>query len=386
MPHFSGTLHSKLPQVGTTIFTVMSQLAQQHNAINLSQGFPDFDCSPELIELVNKAMRDGHNQYAPMPGLMALREVIANKTNLLHGCEYSPETEITITAGGTQAIFTAIASCVKEGDEVIVFEPAYDCYQPAIELAGGLPVFVQLKGPDFRPDWREVEKVFNHRTRLVIINTPHNPTGSCWEQSDFLALEKIMHHSDAILLSDEVYEHLIFDGRKHFSACQFKGLAERSFIIASFGKTFHTTGWKMGYCLAPANLMVEFRKVHQFLVFSANTPVQYALASYLSEAKNYLGLGAFYQAKRDFFLDRIKGSRLTGTAAGGSYFQLLDYSAVSKEKDTVFAQRLVKEFGLAAIPISVFSHEPTPHEFTLRFCFAKKEATLEAAAAIIQKL
>ena len=386
MPYFSGTLLSKLPQVGTTIFTVMSQLAQQHQAINLSQGFPDFDCSAELVELVNKAMKDGHNQYAPMPGLMALREVIAEKTFALHRCSYNPETEVTVTAGATQAIFSAIAACVKEEDEVLIFEPAYDCYQPAVELAGGRPVFVRLKGPHYLPDWKEVEKIFSHRTRMVIIKSPHNPTGTCWTKEDFLALEKIMHNSDAILLSDEVYEHLIYDGRTHYSASQFEGLAARSFIVASFGKTFHTTGWKMGYCLAPANLMAEFRKVHQFVVFSANAPIQHALASHLANAHNYLSLGDFYQKKRDYFLELTKGARLKGVAAQGSYFQLFDYSAVSKEKDTLYAQRLVKEFKLAAIPISVFSHSHQADEFVLRFCFAKKEETLEKAAAIINVL
>ena len=385
MPLFPRPIHSKLPQVGTTIFTVMSKLASDYNAINLSQGFPDFACSEALIELVAEAMKKGHNQYAPMPGLPLLREVIAEKTNALYGVRYDPETEITVTAGGTQAIYTAIACSIREGDEVIVFEPAYDCYQPAIELAGGKTIYLQLHAPNFLPDWEEVRKVFNHRTRMIIINTPHNPTGSILSRKDFIELEKIVKDSDTLIISDEVYEHLVFDGNKHTSAMSFQTLAERSFIISSFGKTFHTTGWKIGYCLAPKNLMAEFRKVHQFLVFSANTPVQHALAAYLQDSKNYLGLGNFYQQKRDYFLKLIEGSRFTYTPAAGSYFQLLDYSTITSEKDTDYAIRLVKESGLAAIPVSVFCHEPI-RSSVLRFCFAKKEETLEKAAAILRML
>ena len=275
MPEYPNTIKSKLPKVGTNIFTVMSQLANEHKAINLSQGFPDFESSAELISLVNDAMKDGLNQYAPMPGVLALREQIAIKTEKLYGTIYHPESEITVTAGATQAIYTAIAATIREGDEVIIFTPAYDCYEPAIELNGGKTVFVQMHAPDYKVNWEQVKKLINQRTKMIIINSPHNPTGTVLLEEDMLALEKIVSDTDIILISDEVYEHIIFDGQRHESAARYSGLAERSFIISSFGKTFHNTGWKMGYCIAPKNLMIEFRKAHQFIVFSANTPVQY---------------------------------------------------------------------------------------------------------------
>jgi methionine transaminase len=382
---YPNMIGSKLPNVGTTIFTVMSKLAAENNAINLSQGFPDFLCSTELVALVNKAMLSGMNQYAPMAGLMSLRERIAEKTASLYKANYDPDTEITVTSGATQAIFTAITAVVREDDEVIVFEPAYDCYQPAIELNGGKTIYHQLKAPDYFIDWEELKKRISHRTKMIIINTPHNPTGSILTEEDMQMLEKITHNTDIIILSDEVYEHIIFDGHTHESVARFPKLAERSFIISSFGKTYHTTGWKLGYCLAPENLMSEFRKVHQFLVFCANTPIQHALAEFMKQKDQYLGLGNFYQQKRDFFNGLIKGSRFSFKPSAGTYFQLLNYSGLSKEKDTEYAVRLTKEFGIASIPVSVFYHDPTD-DLMLRFCFAKKEETLEKAAAIINRI
>lgn len=385
MKEYPSLIKSKLPQVGTTIFTVMSQLANEQQAINLSQGFPDFKSDDELIKLVSNAMNKGFNQYAPMPGLMALREEIAKKTSLLYGVDYNPETEITVTAGGTQAIYTAIAATISEGDEVIIFTPAYDCYEPAVELNGGKPVFIQVLSPDYKVDWNQVKKLINQRTKMIIINTPHNPTGKILSKNDLLALEKIVSNTDIIVLSDEVYEHIIFDKQKHQSACKFPQLAERSFIVASFGKTFHNTGWKMGYCLAPKNLMKEFRKAHQFIVFSVNTPIQYALAEYLKNENNYLSLSAFYQQKRDFFVESIKDSKFTILPSQGTYFQLLSYANISNEKDTDFAIRLTKEFKIASIPVSVFYHKNVDEKI-LRFCFAKKQETLEQAAEILNKI
>ncbi|HEX8516389.1 MAG TPA: methionine aminotransferase [Bacteroidia bacterium] len=382
---YPGLILSKLPKVGTTIFTVMSKLAAEHNAINLSQGFPDFDSDPDLTTLVNKYMKAGQNQYAPMPGLLSLRQMLAQKTEELYKAKYDPETEITVTAGATQAIYTAITAVIREGDEVIIFEPAYDCYQPAVELNGGKTIFLQLKAPGYFIDWEEVKKVISHRTKMIIINTPHNPTGSTMSAEDMKQLEKLTKGTDIIIISDEVYEHIIYDGKAHQSIARFPKLAERSFIISSFGKTYHTTGWKIGYCVAPQNLMTEFRKVHQFLVFSSNTPIQHALAEYLREKSHYMELGKFYQLKRDYFISRIKNSRFSFTATPGTYFQLLNYRKISKEKDTEYAIRLTKEFGLASIPVSVFYHEKTDHN-VLRFCFAKKEETLDKAAEIINKI
>ncbi|MFN3341437.1 MAG: methionine aminotransferase [Flavobacteriales bacterium] len=386
MAHSSSpVIISKLPQVGTTIFTVMSRLAAEHGAINLSQGFPDFDCSPDLLRLVSKAMNDGHNQYAPMQGLLSLRETLCAKMNRAYNVNYHPETDITITAGGTQAIYSAISAFIREGDEVILFAPAYDCYQPAIELNGGVAVWSTLKQTDFSIDWPEVKKLINHRTRMIIINTPHNPSGTLLKKEDLEQLEKITNGTDILVLSDEVYEHLVFDGQEHNSVCKFPGLKERSILIYSFGKTFHVTGWKMGYALAPASLMAEFRKAHQFIVFAVNTPMQHGLNAYLQNEENYNSLSAFYQQKRDFFLDGIKGSRFSFRPSGGTYFQLLDYSAIADEKDTDFSIRLTKEKKLASIPISVFYHEPVNTK-VLRFCFAKKEETLKRAIDIINSI
>ena len=385
MPTYPNTISSKLPKVGTTIFTVMSKLAQENNAINLSQGFPDFDCSPELVSLVNQHMREGKNQYAPMQGLISLRETIAAKMQKAYGVQYNPDTEITITAGGTEAIYSAIAAFIREGDEVVIFTPAYDCYEPAVLLNGGKAVFVQLKTPNYTIDWSEVKKVLNRKTRMIIINTPHNPTGTVLKKQDLKELEKLTKNTEIIVLSDEVYEHLIFDKNEHQSVCRFPSLAERSIVIYSFGKTFHVTGWKMGYALAPEALMTEFRKAHQFIVFSCNTPVQHALNDYLQKEENYKSLSKFYQEKRDYFNSGIKDSRFKIIPSAGTYFQLLDYSEITKEKDTDFAIRLTKNMKIASIPVSVFYHKNTDHK-VLRFCFAKKNETLDRAIEILNKI
>lgn len=385
MPNFPGQISSKLPNVGTTIFTVMSKLATEHGAINLSQGFPDFNCNPKLTELVFDAMKAGHNQYCPMPGLISLREIIAQKTEQLYSARYNPETEITITAGATQAIFTAISAVVKEGDEVIIFEPAYDCYLPAIELCGGKPIFIPLKFPHYEIDWEYVKKNIRQKTKLVIINTPNNPTSSVLSAKDMQKLEKLLHNSNIMVLSDEVYEHILFDGYEHQSVARYPKLAERSFIVSSFGKTYHTTGWKMGYCIAPKEMMTEFRKVHQYNVFSVNTPAQHAFAAIIKNKDLYLELGSFYQEKRDYFRKLLNGSRFILQDVAGTYFQLLRYNQISDEKDTEFAIRLTKEHKIASVPISVFYHKPEDHK-VLRFCFAKGNETLEKAAEILQKI
>jgi methionine aminotransferase len=385
MPQFPGSINSKLPKVGTTIFTVMSKLAQEHKAINLSQGFPDFSCKDELTGLVTKHMKAGLNQYAPMPGVMTLREAIAEKTEALYGCAYDPETEITITAGATQAIYTAITAFVKEDDEVLIFEPAYDCYVPAIELNGGTPVYYQMKAPAYSIDWDEVKKLVNHHTKMIIINTPHNPTGSIMKASDMAMLQKLTANTEIVIVSDEVYEHILFDGEEHQSVARFPKLAERSIIVSSFGKTFHTTGWKVGYCTAPKNLMTEFRKVHQFLVFSVNTPMQYAIADFLKNKKNYLDLSNFYQKKRDYFNKLIGKSRFSFQPSAGTYFQLLNYKTIGTEKDTEYAVKLIKEAGIASVPVSVFYHQPQDNQM-LRFCFAKADETLEKAAELLCKI
>lgn len=385
MPEFPGLIKSKLPKVGTTIFTVMSRLAHEHQAINLSQGFPDFESDDALKDLVHLAMKKGHNQYAPMAGLMELREQIAIKTQNLYGTIYHPDTEITVTAGATQAIYTAISAVIHEGDEVIIFTPAYDCYEPAVEMNGGRAAIVQLRAPDYKIDWTHVRKLINPRTKMIIINTPHNPTGTMLNKEDFIALEKLIANTDIILLSDEVYEHIVFDDNKHYSAAMFPKLAERSFIVASFGKTFHNTGWKLGYCIAPEMLMNEFRKVHQYIVFSVNTPMQYALAEYLKNENNYLRLGSFYQQKRDFFINAIRNSKFEIIPSKGTYFQLLGYKKISHEKDTDFAVSLTVDYKIASIPISVFYNQHLDDKM-LRFCFAKKTETLAKAAEILNKI
>lgn len=385
MHAFPDIITSKLPQTGTSVFAVMTQLAHEHNAINLSQGFPDFEVSGHLISLVHKYMQQGFNQYAPMPGVPALRQAIAQKTMLLYSAQYNPETEITITAGATQAIFTAITAFIRENDEVIIFEPAYDSYVPTIKLCGGVPITVQLKLPDYHIDWSEVRKLVTQRTKMIIINSPHNPTGSILSASDLLQLDKITRNTGILVLSDEVYEHIIFDGYEHQSVCRYPQLASRSLVMCSFGKTFHATGWKSGYCLAPENLMKEFRKTHQFVVFAVNTPVQHAIAEYLGDKNNYLNLGNFYQAKRDYFLNLISSSRFKVIPTSGTYFQVLDYSRISKEPEMDFAIRLTKEFGVASVPNSYFYHKPK-NNHSLRFCFAKSNKTLEKAAEILCRI
>jgi len=378
-------MKSKLPNTKTSIFAVMSQMANKYNAINLSQGFPDFDVSPKLIELVNKNMKLGFNQYAPMPGVMKLREVISEKTQKLYGKYYNPETEITITSGATQALYTAITAIINEGDEVIVFEPVYDSYVPAIELSGGKPIFLELKGKDYKIDWLEVQKVITSKTRMIIINSPHNPTGSTINENDIKQLEKIVTGTNIILLSDEVYEHIIFDGKKNLSFSGSKELSKRSVIVSSFGKTFHTTGWKTGYCVAPEEIMKEFRKVHQFVVYAVNTPLQYALAEYLEDENTYLELSNMYEERRDYFINSIKASKFELIPTSGTYFQLLDYSKISDEKDTVYAEFLTKEYKVASIPVSAFYHDKVKSK-VLRFCFAKGNETLDRAAEQLLKL
>jgi len=385
MPTYSHSFQSKLPKIPTSIFSVMSALANEQNALNLSQGFPDFETSKELIGLVNKAMLNNKNQYAPMPGIFSLREAIAQKTESLYGILYNPETEITITAGATQAIFTAIAATIKKGDEVIIFKPAYDCYEPAITLFGGKTIAVQLNPEQFTVNWQEVEKLITNKTKMIIINSPHNPSGRVLSKKDMLQLELLLKDTNILLLSDEVYEHIIFDGEKHQSAALYPALAERAFIMASFGKTFHNTGWKVGYCIAPAALTKEFRKVHQFNVFGVNHPTQVAFTEYLKNPANYLNLGSFYQEKRDLFLSLIKESRFEFKPSKGTYFQLLNFATITSESDYSFAVKLTKEQKIAGIPISVFNQDKYDTK-VLRFCFAKTNETLKKAAEILCKI
>ncbi len=376
---FNGVLKSKLPGVGTSIFAVMSQLANEHEAINLAQGFPNFMCSKDLIALVNKYMTKGFNQYAPMPGLMSLREQIAMKTEKLYSANYNPETEITITPGGTLAIYAAIEALVIPGDEVIIVEPCYDSYSPAVRLAGGVAKYARLQFPKYTIDWNEVKKLVSFKTKLIIINTPHNPTGTVLTASDMQKLEKIVDNTDIIVLSDEVYEHIIFDELEHQSVCRFPKLAEHSVVISSFGKTYHTTGWKMGYFLAPENITKEIRKAYQFMAFAANTPIQYALAEHLKREEEYLGLSAFYQEKRDYFRKLLKGSKFKLLNCNGSYFQSVGYEKISEMNDVEFAKKLTVEHKIASIPTSVFYHNNTDNK-VLRLCFAKDNETLEKAA------
>ncbi|WP_432412612.1 methionine aminotransferase [Rasiella sp. SM2506] len=378
-------LTSKLPSVSTTIFSVMSKMATDFNAINLSQGFPNFKSDPALIELAAKAMRDGHNQYAPMPGDLLLRERISEKIQNLHGKHYCPNTEITVTAGATQAIFTAIAATIEKEDEVLIFTPAYDCYEPSVALFGGKVIPVQLGAPFYRPDWNVVRSKISPKTKMILVNSPHNPSGMLFTKEDMLQLQTIAEENNLLVLSDEVYEHIIFDGEVHQSAARFTSLAQRTFITASFGKTFHTTGWKLGYCVAPQTLMNEFRKVHQYNVFCVNTPLQKALATYLEEPSHYLKVADFYQQKRDYFMSLLKSSRFKIIPSKGTYFQLLDYTEITNEHDVVFAERLTKEFGVATIPTSVFNTEKQDFK-QLRVCFAKTEATLKQAAEILNSI
>ena len=377
--------NSKLPEVKTTIFTVVGKMANEYKAINLAQGFPDFSPDAELLGLYKKALNGSYNQYAPMTGAQQLREVIVEKIEKTYGKKYDVEKEVTITAGATQAIYTAITAFVSKGDEVIILKPAYDCYEPAIELAGGVPVLIQLKGKEFKIDWDEFRDKVTSKTRMVIINTPHNPSGQILTETDMLALQDILRNTHVILLSDEVYEHIVFDDAVHQSASRFEDLSERSIICSSFGKTFHVTGWKVGYCVGPLDLMQEFNKIHQFNVFCVNHPAQIALAEYLQNEEHYLSLNDFYQKKRDYFLNAVSGSRFKFTPSQGSYFQLLDYSDITNEGDIALNERLIKEYKLASIPMSVFNINERDDKL-LRFCFAKTEETLDKAAEILNKI
>ncbi len=382
---FEGNINSKLPQAGNSIFSVMSSMAQAHNAINLAQGFPDFDCSPELKNLVSKAMEIGHNQYAPMPGLMKLREQIAQKTEELYSAVYNPETEITIVPGATLGIFATINALIKANDEVIVIEPAYDSYIPSIELAGGKAIVYEMQFPEYKIDWDQIRKLINIRTRMIIINSPHNPSGSILSFEDMRKLEKLITNTDALILSDEVYEHIIFDGIEHQSVARYPKLAQRSIIVSSFGKTYHTTGWKTGYLLAPENITAQIRKSYQFMAFAANTPIQHAYAEILQNKELYLGLGAFYQEKRDLFRKGLKSSKFKMIDCNGSYFQSVTYDKISEQSDVEMANYLCKEIGVASIPVSAFYMRKTDHK-VLRFCFAKSNETLNKALEILCKL
>jgi len=385
MIDFSARVKSKLPGAKTTIFTIMSQLANEVNAINLSQGFPNFDVAPELIDLVTKAMKDGDNQYAPMQGLMDLREEVSIAFENNYGTKYDPDTEITITSGATQAIYSAITTIIHDGDEAIIIEPAFDIYVPGVRMNGGIAKTTKLKGDDFHVDWKELTRLITASTKLIIINSPHNPTSSILSKEDMMELENITRNTDIIVLSDEVYEHIIFDEEKHHSAAAFPDLASRSFIVGSFGKTFHVTGWKTGFCIAPKELMAEFRKVHQNVVFAGNRPMQTALAEYMHNPDNYNDIDKMYSQKRDYFLELMKDSRFTPLPSKGTYFQLFKYDKISDESELDFATKLTREHGVAAIPLSYFYNDGTDNR-VLRFCFAKTNDTLEKAAEILCKI
>ncbi|WP_024890756.1 pyridoxal phosphate-dependent aminotransferase [Luteimonas huabeiensis] len=378
---------SKLPNVGTTIFTVMSQLAAEHGAVNLGQGFPDFDVPPRLVEELARAMRAGHNQYAPMTGVPALRQAIAAKTARVYGHAPDPDAEVTVTSGATEALFDAIHAVVRAGDEVIVLDPAYDSYEPAIELAGARAVHVPLDPRSFAADWDAVRAAITPRTRMLIVNSPHNPSGATFSAGDMAALEALLDGTGIVLLSDEVYEHIVFDGARHESVLRYPALRERAFVVSSFGKTYHCTGWKIGYCIAPPRLSAEFRKVHQYNVFCTFAPAQHAFAAMLeAEPEHYEGLGAFYQAKRDGFRERLLGTRLKPLPVPGGYFQLVDYAEVSDLDDAAFCRWLTVEHGVAAIPLSPFYAEPPAGQRLARLCFAKNEATLDAAIERLRDL
>jgi methionine aminotransferase len=378
-------IQSRLPNVGTTIFTVMSALASEKGAVNLGQGFPDFDCDPRLVDAVSKAMHGGLNQYPSMLGVAELRQAVSDKVTSLYGHRYDPVSEITITAGATQAILTIILAIVNPGDEVIVLEPCYDSYVPNIELAGGKVVRVPLTPHSFRPDFDKISAALTPRTRALIINSPHNPSGMVWTREEMLKLQEILAPTEVLLISDEVYEHMVFDGRAHESAIRFPALAARSFIVSSFGKTYHVTGWKVGYVAAPAALTAEFRKVHQFNVFTVNTPVQYGLASYMADPRPYLDLPAFYSAKRDLFRQGLETTRFRMLPGEGTYFQCVDISSVSDLSEVEFCKWLTVEIGVAAIPLSVFYGDGFDQR-VVRFCFAKRDETLRTALQRLSKL
>jgi methionine transaminase len=378
-------LISKLPDIGISIFATMSKMANDYGAINLSQGFPDFDCSPELVELVNHFMKKGFNQYAPMPGMVELRKQIALKVKRDYGRDYDYEKEITITAGATQALYTAFSAIINQGDEVIIFEPAYDSYIPAIKANGGIPISIKLNRNDFSIPWNEVERSITKRTKCIVINSPHNPTGAILKKEDILLLEKIVNDTNIILISDEVYEHIVFDDHEHFSFASSEELSKRTFVISSFGKTFHTTGWKIGYCYAPENLMKEFRKLHQFIVFAVNTPIQLAISEFMKNESNIYSLNNFYQNKRDLFRLLLKDSNFQLINCSGTYFQLLDYSNLSNDNDIKFSEYLTKEIGVAVIPLSPFYKIGTDDKL-IRVCFAKKDEVLKHAAEKLVKI
>ena len=378
-------IKTKLPDWGTSIFTIMSRMAVEHNAINLAQGFPDFNCDDELLELVHHFQKKGFNQYAPMQGVVNLRKAISEKIEKLYGRNYDIDNEITVTAGATQALYTAITSLIKAGDEVILFEPAYDSYVPDILSNGGIPDYVPLNPKDYSYDWNLVRTKISDKTKLIVINSPHNPTGSLITEDDLKELEDITNGTEILILSDEVYEHITFDGKQHFSLAASEELAKRTFVISSFGKTYHTTGWKMGYCAAPENLTKEFRKMHQFIVFSVNTPVQYAYAEFMKQEDRFLFLGKFYQHKRDVFLNEIQKSKFKSQKCSGTYFQLLDYSKISGKHDLEFSEYLTKEIGVAVIPLSPF-YEDRKSRSLVRICFAKSDEVLREAAVKLQKL
>ncbi len=381
----SPSLQTKLPKVGTTIFTVMSALATQHQAVNLGQGFPDFNCDPRLVEGVTSAMTQGLNQYPPMTGVPALREAVAAKVKAMYGRHYDPATEVTITAGATQAIITAVLAVVHPGDEVIVLEPCYDSYIPNIELAGGITVPVPLTPGSFRPDFDKIAAAITPKTRAILINSPHNPSGMVWTAQEMLRLQELLAPTNILLISDEVYEHMVFDGVPHESAARYPGLAARAFIVSSFGKTYHVTGWKVGYVAAPAPLSAEFRKVHQFNVFTVNTPVQHGLAAYMADTEPYLGLPAFYQRKRDLFRAGLAHTRFKLLPGEGTYFQCVDISEVSDLSEAEFCQWLTRDIGVAAIPLSAFYGDGFDQR-VVRFCFAKKDETLNAALGRLARL
>ena len=378
-------MQSKLPHIGTSIFTVMSQLAVKHNAINLGQGFPDFPMSEALIDCVTEAMKAGGNQYAHTNGAPILRERLAEKINSLYGTTIHAETEITVTPGGTYAIFSAFSTIIQPGDEVIIFEPAYDSYIPNITFNGGIVVPIALTYPNYSIPWDTLKAAITKKTKAILMNTPHNPTGMVMTKEDILQLQEIVVSNNLYLISDEVYEHLIYDDKKHESVIKYPELFARSFVCFSFGKTYHCTGWKLGYCVAPENLMKEYRKVHQFNAFSCDTPKQLGIAKHMVDKEAYLSLGKFYQAKRDYLRKLLASTPLKYIPSSGSYFESYSYAAISNESDKVFAEKLVKDYGVAVIPMSAFYHDATDNK-VIRLCFAKKEATLEAAAACLQKL
>jgi methionine aminotransferase len=379
-------VRSKLPSSGVSIFAVMTRLANEHGAINLSQGFPDYAPSSDLVEAVARAMREGHNQYAPMPGVLALREALAMKIERLYGRRYDPATEITITTGATECLFDALTALVHPGDEVLMFQPCYDSYTPAVCLSGGVPRYVTLRHPDYRIDWDEVRRTISPRTRVILLNTPHNPTGMIWTADDVTELARVLQGTDAVVISDEVYEHIRFDGVRHESLARYPEIAERAVVISSFGKTYHTTGWKVGYCAAPPALTTEIQRVHQWVTFAVNGAVQVAYAGAVMHDPLCDEVTSFYQARRDRFLSLVAGSRFTPLACHGTFFQMLDYSAITDERDDEFAIRLTKEHGVAAIPISPFLHDGVQPGPVLRFCFAKRDETLERAAERLQRV